>query len=202
MALSMLVTFVIQRPFSALNLSHASFSVLKTAPAIILCSVVAVVGICQTMTVSTRSSLHQGLYPLTLSGCTFAIPFIYCILTLFGSTSSAIPIFFHSASGHNTISRLLSSARRLSALPPFHIANLASTESASANFSSSAFSAAAFAARSRLTAASELAEEETARLPDRSSITERLEADGGFLDCGALALVVRGFAAFSARIRP
>src|SRR5438045_1327552 len=97
-------------------------------------------------------SLRQGLYPLTLSGCTFAIPFIYCILTLFGSTSSAIPIFFHSASGHNTISRLLSSARRLSALPPFHIATLASTESASANFSSSAFSAAAFAARSRLTA--------------------------------------------------
>ena len=35
-----------QRPFSLLNLSQASLSVLKTAPLIIFCSVVAVVGSC------------------------------------------------------------------------------------------------------------------------------------------------------------
>lgn len=34
-------------PFSFLNLSHASFNVLKTAPAIIFCSVVALTGICR-----------------------------------------------------------------------------------------------------------------------------------------------------------
>lgn len=38
--------FISHRPFSDLNLSHASFKVLNTAPAIILCSVVASLGIC------------------------------------------------------------------------------------------------------------------------------------------------------------
>jgi hypothetical protein len=131
-----------------------------------------------------------------------AIPFMYCILTLFGSTNSAIPIFFRSASGHKTNSKLLSSARELSALPPFHAATLASTESASANFSSSAFSAAAFAARSRLTAASELAEKRAVGLPDRSSTAERREVGAAFLDGNAFGLLASGFAALSARIRP
>jgi len=114
------------RPISVLNLSQASLSVLNTAAAIILYSVVAVVGIS--------------------SGW---------ILTLFGSTRSVIEIFFQPALGQSTVSRLPSKARRLSALEPRHAVSLRSTLPERANFSSSTSSAAALAARRACTAAAE-----------------------------------------------
>lgn len=50
-------------PFSFLNLSQASFSVLNTAPAIMRCSVVAVVGSCGDM---SAWFAHQGRRLLAL----------------------------------------------------------------------------------------------------------------------------------------